>query len=159
MIHGVNRKTRAVVVSSRNRHHLDCSCIPLTFVTMMTSKSFVLILVALGPFLCSAFTGVNLPRSIVSKTSLSVGPLQKITNKKEYNTVVENLMQTKGLTREQAEKEYNAYLDNPNDYALQKVRHHILFPQCCSKKLMYVLSLRHSCRRVKPTTRVWGISH
>jgi hypothetical protein len=30
-------------------------------------------------------------------------------------------MQAKGFTREQAEKEYNAFLNNPNDYALQKV--------------------------------------
>lgn len=88
---------------------------------MMTSKSFLLILVALGSFLCSAFTGVGVPRSVVSKTSLSVGPLQKLTKNKEYQTVVENLMKTKGLTKEQAEKEYNSYLENPNDYALQKV--------------------------------------
>ena len=30
-------------------------------------------------------------------------------------------MFTKGLSREEAEKEYNAYLQNPNDYALNKV--------------------------------------
>jgi len=30
-------------------------------------------------------------------------------------------MTTKGLTREEAEKEYNDYLNNPNDYALNKV--------------------------------------
>lgn len=29
-------------------------------------------------------------------------------------------MLTKGITREEAEKEYNAYLDNPNEYALNK---------------------------------------
>ena len=85
------------------------------------SKSLFLVLVAFGPLLCSAFMGQGIPRSFVSQTSLNVGPLQKLTNKNEYNKVVEGLMQTKGLTREQAEKEYNAYLDNPNDYALQKV--------------------------------------
>jgi hypothetical protein len=94
---------------------------------MMSTKSLLLILVALGPFLSSAFMGPGIPRSVVSKTSLSVGPLKKLTNKKEYNTVVENLMQTKRLTREQAEKEYNSYLENPNDYALQKVRARRLF--------------------------------
>lgn len=85
------------------------------------SKNLFLVLVVFGPFLCSAFMGEGIPRSFVSRTTLSVGPLQKLTNKNEYNKVVEGLMQTKGLTREQAEKEYNAYLDNPNDYALQKV--------------------------------------
>lgn len=92
-----------------------------TMVTM-TNKSLLFILFALGPLLCSAFMGGGISRSFVSTTSLSVGPLQKLTNKKEYNKVVENLMQTNGLTREQAEKEYNSYLENPNDYALQKVR-------------------------------------
>lgn len=29
-------------------------------------------------------------------------------------------MFTRGIAREEAEKEYNAYLDNPNNYALQK---------------------------------------
>lgn len=60
-------------------------------------------------------------RSVVRpSTSLQVGPLQKLTNRNEYEKVVSGLMTTKGLTREQAEKEYNAYLENPNDYALQK---------------------------------------
>jgi len=88
----------------------------------MMNKSLFLILAALGPFLCSAFVGQGFPRSFTSKTSLNVGPLQKLTNKNEYNKIVEGLMKTKGYTREQAEKEYNSYLENPNDYALQKVR-------------------------------------
>merc|ERR1719188_2768640 len=29
-------------------------------------------------------------------------------------------MKTKGLSREEAEKDYNMYLNNPNDYALNK---------------------------------------
>lgn len=49
------------------------------------------------------------------------GPLQKLTNRKEYNNVVDGLMFTKGITREEAEMEYDAYLQNPNDYALNKV--------------------------------------
>merc|ERR1712194_17538 len=53
-------------------------------------------------------------------TRLGIGPLQKTTNRQEYNKVVDGLMFTRGITREEAEKEYNAYLDNPNNYALQK---------------------------------------
>lgn len=87
----------------------------------MMNKSLLLILVAFAPFLASAFTGAGAPRSFVSKSSLSAGPLQKFTNKQEYTKVVDGLMQTKGFTREQAEKEYDSYLNNPNDYALQKV--------------------------------------
>jgi hypothetical protein len=95
----------------------------------MMKKKWLLLLVAVVPLFCSAFTTAPsttrrssftvVPSS--STTRLSVGPLQKLTNKKEYNTVVEGLMRNKGYTREQAEKEYNMYLDNPNDYALQKV--------------------------------------
>ena len=33
-------------------------------------------------------------------------------------------MKTKGMTREEAEKDYNAYLENPNNYALNKVSSH-----------------------------------
>jgi len=83
-------------------------------------KSILFVLMAFAPFLSLAFTGQGLARSFVSKSSLSLGPLQKLANKGDYNKIVEGLMQTKGYTREQAEKEYNAYLDNPNDYALQK---------------------------------------
>lgn len=56
-----------------------------------------------------------------SSSRLFVGPLQKLTNKQEYNRVVEGLMLTRGITREEAEKEYDSYLDNPNNYALNKV--------------------------------------
>eukprot|EP00536_Pseudo-nitzschia_multiseries_P018189 jgi/Psemu1/228076/e_gw1.2241.6.1 len=48
------------------------------------------------------------------------GPLQKFSNRQEYNKVIDNLMYTRGITREEAEKEYDAYLNNPNDYALNK---------------------------------------
>ena len=58
----------------------------------------------------------------VLKKIHKIGPLQKATNRKEYNRVVDGLMLTKGITREEAEKEYNAFLQNPNDYALNKVR-------------------------------------
>ena len=95
----------------------------------MMKKQWLLLLAAIVPLFCSAFTTTpsTTRRSSFavvassSTTRLAVGPLQKLTNKKEYNTVVEGLMRNKGYTREQAEKEYNMYLDNPNDYALQKV--------------------------------------
>lgn len=85
----------------------------------MLKKAVLLFLVAL-PFLSTAFVGQGLPRSSVSKTSLSIGPLQRLTNKKDYEKTITGLMQAKGYTREQAEKEYNAYLDNPTNYALNK---------------------------------------
>ena len=34
-------------------------------------------------------------------------------------------MFSQGITRKEAEKEYNAYLENPNNYALNKVRRSI----------------------------------
>lgn len=71
-----------------------------------------------------AFLGQKGPAArspIESNTRLGVGPLQKLTNRAEYNKVVDGLMFTKGLSREEAEKEYDAYLNNPNDYALNKV--------------------------------------
>ena len=49
-----------------------------------------------------------------------IGPLQKTTNRQEYDKVVDGLMFAQGITKKEAEKEYNAYLDNPNNYALQK---------------------------------------
>ena len=82
--------------------------------------------------MAAAFTTGGIPSSRsawVSKTSLAIGPLKKLTNKNEYNKVVENLMNMRGYTREQAEKEYNQYLENPNDYALAKVRFWIC--DCC----------------------------
>merc|ERR1719162_931966 len=39
---------------------------------------------------------------------------------KKYDETVQNLMVTKRMTREEAEKDYNAYLENPNNYALNK---------------------------------------
>jgi hypothetical protein len=89
----------------------------------MMHKSVLLILVALAPMLASAFMGGQATRSFAGRTStsLNIGPLKKLTNKAEYEQTVNGLMQQNGYSREQAEKEYNAFLDNPNDYALQKV--------------------------------------
>mmetsp|Transcript_16947 Transcript_16947/g.16990 ORF Transcript_16947/g.16990 Transcript_16947/m.16990 type:complete len:161 (-) Transcript_16947:1639-2121(-) len=66
-----------------------------------------------------AFAGKSVLKKSKS-TRLGIGSLQKTTNRQEYNKVVDGLMFTRGITREEAEKEYNAYLDNPNNYALQK---------------------------------------
>jgi len=73
-------------------------------------------------FACYSFdVGAFVGKSIMKKsTQLGIGPLQKTTNRQEYNKVVDGLMYTRGITREEAEKEYNAYLDNPNNYALEK---------------------------------------
>ena len=60
------------------------------------------------------------PASKATASQLNFGPLQKYADKGEYNKVVEGLMLTQGITREQAEKEYDSYLDNPNNYALEK---------------------------------------
>ena len=90
-------------------------------------QSLVLLLMAFGPLTASAFTGGMPSRSFASKTAIKVGPLKKLTNKDEYDKVVEDLMNVKGYTREQAEKEYNQYLDNPNEFALNKVCYRVVF--------------------------------
>mmetsp|Transcript_197 Transcript_197/g.502 ORF Transcript_197/g.502 Transcript_197/m.502 type:complete len:159 (-) Transcript_197:2241-2717(-) len=69
------------------------------------------------PFVANA---PSMRSSVDSSTSLGIGPLQKATNRKEYNKVVDGLMLTRGITREEAEKEYDTFLNNPNDYALNK---------------------------------------
>jgi hypothetical protein len=55
-----------------------------------------------------------------STTALSIGPLAKLANKDDYDEKVNNLMRLKGFSREVAEQEYDAYLDNPTNYALNK---------------------------------------
>jgi hypothetical protein len=99
------------------------------------TKSLLLVLVALTPMLVISFVVAPKSFKLIRKTStsLNVGPLQKLTNSKEYNKVVNGLMNTKGYTREQAEKEYNAYLDNPNDYALQKVGGTVPLSSVCGR--------------------------
>ena len=91
---------------------------------MKTTRFWLAIATAFAVASSSAFTTrpVFSTTSTVTKTSLFIGPLQKIANKKEYDKTVAGLMKTKGLTREQAEKDYNEYLDNPTNYALNKVR-------------------------------------
>lgn len=76
--------------------------------------------------------------------------MQKLTQPDKYNKVIENKMALEGVTREQAEKDYNAYLENPNDYALNKVRWFICI------KLFYVLDITFSRRN--PTFLFWSQS-
>lgn len=95
----------------------------LLFATMAMMGSFVVEGFTAPPSNVSPKLAVPTAGSFSSSSSSSalfVGPLQKFTNKNEYNRVVEGLMLTQGISREQAEKEYDAYLDNPNNYALNK---------------------------------------
>lgn len=55
----------------------------------------------------SAFVGRNSPQPLISSRLFIIPSLQKFTDKGEYNKVVEGLMLTQGITREQAEKEYD----------------------------------------------------
>ena len=73
--------------------------------------------------LASAFTvvpSVSVPSAHTSTTLYIGGPLQKLLNKDDYEAKITNLMKNKGYTRAQAEKEYDSFLDNPDNYALQK---------------------------------------
>jgi hypothetical protein len=89
---------------------------------MKTTTTLLLLLTFLG--LTNGFM-VQPPMSSkvvpsISTTALAIGPLAKLANKGDYEEKVNNLMRIKGYTREQAEKEYDAYLDNPTNYALNK---------------------------------------
>eukprot|EP00542_Grammatophora_oceanica_P015387 CAMPEP_0194050102 /NCGR_PEP_ID=MMETSP0009_2-20130614/33077_1 /TAXON_ID=210454 /ORGANISM="Grammatophora oceanica, Strain CCMP 410" /LENGTH=169 /DNA_ID=CAMNT_0038696513 /DNA_START=60 /DNA_END=569 /DNA_ORIENTATION=+ len=72
----------------------------------------------------SSFGGVTTmkqqERSTTTSRLFMIGPLQKFTDKEEYEKTVENLMAYKNLSREEAEKEYDSFLENPNNYALSK---------------------------------------
>jgi hypothetical protein len=87
--------------------------------------SILLCFVSLSPFLfASAFVSSNSRPTLAPQTSTSLfigGPINKLTRGKDYEKTVEGLMKTKGYSREKAEKEYSSYLDDPNNYALQKV--------------------------------------
>ena len=89
---------------------------------MMNMMKTLTVLALVG--LVSGFTVLPTSR-VVSQTASSTtlyigGPLQKLLNKDDYETKIQNLMNAKGYTRAQAEKEYDTYLDNPDNYALQK---------------------------------------
>ena len=89
--------------------------------TIKCRQSLVFVLLTLVWYPCNvvAFVGKS-PRASPRLSRLNSGPFQKITNPSEYTKVVDNIMFSQGLTRDEAEKEYNAYLDNPNNYALEK---------------------------------------
>ena len=79
-----------------------------------------------GAFAPSAALSVTTPTTATS-TSLhmaQMGPVaraKKMANPKEYNRIVEQKMEMEGLTRQQAEAEYNQFLENPPFYyALDK---------------------------------------
>jgi hypothetical protein len=57
--------------------------------------------------LVSAFVGTTSSSPIVHSRLFIFPSLQKFTDKGEYNKVVEGLMFTQGISREQAEKEYD----------------------------------------------------
>jgi len=58
------------------------------------------------------------PRTFTSSSALNMVP--PLFKGKDYEQVVNGLMTTKGLSRKEAETEYNMYLDNPTNYALMK---------------------------------------
>mmetsp|Transcript_17516 Transcript_17516/g.27283 ORF Transcript_17516/g.27283 Transcript_17516/m.27283 type:complete len:153 (+) Transcript_17516:79-537(+) len=70
---------------------------------------------------CAASVSTFTPSSSFVFRSRGAVALNLFGNKGEdYDEVVEKLMKAKGFTREQAEKDYNLYLSNPNDYMLDK---------------------------------------
>lgn len=86
----------------------------------VVSARFVVLLLTVVN-LSSAFTVPtrnNPGRSLASSSRLHMVP--PLFKGKDYDKVVTGLMRTKGLTREEAEADYNAYLENPNNYALNK---------------------------------------
>ena len=86
-----------------------------------TSKTILLFLFAVAATsMTSAFTAVQ-PVSPTFTSSTTSTSLNAFFKGKDYDRVVKGIMSSKGLTREQAEKDYNAYLENPTNYALNKV--------------------------------------
>lgn len=88
---------------------------------MTMKKALALLLAAGGPVLTFALIAPQ-PTSIrTSTTSLNAGgPFDKIFDRDGYEQTVQNLMATKGLTYEEAKQDYDTYLENPTNYALNK---------------------------------------
>mmetsp|Transcript_19995 Transcript_19995/g.29428 ORF Transcript_19995/g.29428 Transcript_19995/m.29428 type:complete len:170 (-) Transcript_19995:160-669(-) len=85
-------------------------------------KQTLFLLAAFAITISDAFTSRSrLVPNVFARTSTTslnmAGPLIK---GKDYENVVQGIMNTKGMTREEAEKDYNTYLENPNNYALMK---------------------------------------
>lgn len=119
-------KAEYVVCPQPILQHVTAVSIFFTISRSSTSTMAIIktLVAALAFFMsASAFTVQPLRSGIAkaSSTRLQVGgPLQKLLNKDDYNQKIDNIMKQKKLTREQAEKEYDSYLDDPNSYALQK---------------------------------------
>lgn len=88
----------------------------------MMNKLF-LVLAVLTPALTSAFSVIQPNRVMGSRAFVSSSStrLNALLKGKDYDKVVEGIMVAKGMTREEAVKDYDAYLENPNNYALSKV--------------------------------------
>eukprot|EP00545_Synedropsis_sp_CCMP1620_P012276 CAMPEP_0119013806 /NCGR_PEP_ID=MMETSP1176-20130426/9007_1 /TAXON_ID=265551 /ORGANISM="Synedropsis recta cf, Strain CCMP1620" /LENGTH=172 /DNA_ID=CAMNT_0006966925 /DNA_START=35 /DNA_END=553 /DNA_ORIENTATION=+ len=94
-------------------------------------KKLVLLLAFVAPTF-AFLAGGNFGHSYYAATSMAarscrtntrlylLGPISKMAQGKEYKKVVETYMKEKGLTRAEAEKEYDKYLENPNDFMLSK---------------------------------------
>lgn len=91
-------------------------------VNQLNTGILSLVLFIFGATYSSAFTGHHgvLNYNTVGKrtTALKFGPFGGKSD--EYNKVVQNIMKTKGLSEEEAKRDYDAYLENPNNYALNK---------------------------------------
>ena len=88
----------------------------------MTKATLLILFALVIPSLCFVSSKTRTTFTPHTSTSLFIGgPLNKLTKGKEYEKIVEGLMKTKGYSREKAEKETSNYLDDPNNYALQKV--------------------------------------
>ena len=63
-----------------------------------------------------------------------MGPVaraKKMANPKEYNRIVEQKMEMEGLTRQQAEAEYNQFLENPPFYYALDKKADCTSVKCC----------------------------
>ena len=93
-----------------------------------TPSSLLLLLLTTAPALTAAFSNVQLFAATRPTTTqifaATIGPIaraKKIMDPEDYNRVVEQKMKQEKLTREQAEQEYNNFLENPSFYyALDK---------------------------------------
>jgi hypothetical protein len=87
---------------------------------MTIRTALVLLLAVIGPAAAFVSQSSRVAFGGVTSTSLCGGPFDKFINRAEYDKTVDNIAFSKGLTREEAEKDYDAYLENPTNYALQK---------------------------------------
>lgn len=88
---------------------------------MLPSKSFscFILLVAVAAAFQPAASSSYRRHAATKLFAAPMGPLaraKKAMDPKDYNRVVEEKMKKEGLTRQQAETEYNAFLENPPFY-------------------------------------------